>query len=258
MDSLTVVKELSIEQKAELFQAIIDYQNGDEIILTGLMKVVFIPFKNQFIRDDEKYYNEVKASSDKGKLGNLKRWHNDLYLKVIENQLDIDEAINIAKHRPPIVSDEPNRQASPKSLDSDSKNDSDSDKVKKEKAHTLLPSADHSIPQSEIDRFNHYSSWAAENAPKLLKIKKPLTAKQFVDIRSRYSLEQFKEVCLAMEAKKDFLSKYDNLNLTMQSWLKRQFGAGGNSQPPPKIPLQKGIEMPELVTPVVDFLANGQ
>jgi len=124
--------------------------------------------------------------------------------------------------------------------------------------HTLLPSADHSIPQSEIDRFNHYSSWAAENAPKLLKIKKPLTAKQFVDIRSRYSLEQFKEVCLAMEAKKDFLSKYDNLNLTMQSWLKRQFGAGGNSQPPPKIPLQKGIEMPELVTPVVDFLVNGQ
>lgn len=128
----------------------------------------------------------------------------------------------------------------------------------KEKVHTLLPSADHSIPQSEIDRFNHYSSWAAENAPKLLKIKKPLTAKQFVDIRSRYSLEQFKEVCLAMEAKKDFLSKYDNLNLTMQSWLKRQFGAGGNSQPPPKVPLQKGIEMPELVTPVVDFLANGQ
>lgn len=123
----------------------------------------------------------------------------------------------------------------------------------KEKVHTLLPAADHSIPQSDVDRFNHYSSWAAENAPKLLKIKKPLTAKQFVDIRSRYSLEQFKEVCLAMEAKKDFLSKYDNLNLTMQSWLKRQFGAGGNSEPPPKVPLQKGIEMPKLITPTVNF-----
>jgi len=128
----------------------------------------------------------------------------------------------------------------------------------KENVHTLLPSADPSIPQSEIDKFNHYSSWAAENCPKLLKIKKPLTAIQLSEIRKKYSVEQFKEVCFAMEAKKDFLSKYDNLNLTMQSWLKRQFGAGGNSQPPPKVPLQKGIEMPELVTPVVDFLANGQ
>ena len=123
----------------------------------------------------------------------------------------------------------------------------------KENVHTLLPSADHSIPKSEIDRFNHYSSWAAENAPKLLKINKPLTATQLLDIRSKYSSEQFKEICLAMEAKKDFLKKYDNLNLTMRSWLKRQFGEGGNSEPPPKVPLQKGIEMPKLVTPVVNF-----
>jgi hypothetical protein len=122
-----------------------------------------------------------------------------------------------------------------------------------ENVHTLSPSVKPSISQSEIDRFNHYSSWAAENAPKLLKIKKPLTATQLSDIRSKYSAEQFKEVCLAMEAKKDFLSKYDNLNLTMRSWLKRQFGDGGSSEPPPKIPLQKGIQMPKLVTPVVNF-----
>jgi hypothetical protein len=87
----------------------------------------------------------------------------------------------------------------------------------------------------------------------LLKIKKPLTATQLSDIRSKYSAEQFKEVCFSMEAKKDFLSKYDNLNLTMRSWLKRQFGEGGSSEPPPKVPLQKGIQMPKLVTPVVNF-----
>jgi uncharacterized phage protein (TIGR02220 family) len=128
-DSLAVTKELTKDQKADLFDAIIDYQDGKEIALTGLMKAVFIPFKNQFERDNERFYNEVKVSSDKGKLGNLKRWHTDLYTKVIENQLDIDEAIDIAKHRPPIVSDKPNRQASPKSLKNDSKNDNDNDNI---------------------------------------------------------------------------------------------------------------------------------
>jgi len=119
--------------------------------------------------------------------------------------------------------------------------------------HATLPLTELSISQTKIDRLNHYSSWAAENAPKLLKINKPLTATQLAEIRSKYSFEQFKEICLAMEAKKDFLSKYDNLNFTMRSWLKRQFGEGGSSEPPPKVPLQKGIQMPKLVTPVVNF-----
>jgi uncharacterized phage protein (TIGR02220 family) len=124
-DSLAVVKELTKDQKADFLDAIVDYQNGDEVKLTGLMKAVFLPFKNQFDRDNDRFLNEVKISSDKGKLGNLKRWHNDLYEQVIDNQLDIEEAISIAKHRPPTVSDKPNRQASPKSLKNDSKNDND-------------------------------------------------------------------------------------------------------------------------------------
>jgi hypothetical protein len=119
--------------------------------------------------------------------------------------------------------------------------------------HATLPLTESSISQSDIDRFNHYVAWAKSNCEKLLKITKPLTAEQFVDIRNKYSLEQFKEICFAMEAKKDFLKKYDNLNLTMKSWLKRQFGEGGSSEPPPKTPLQKGIQMPKLVTPVVNF-----
>ena len=69
MDSLTVVEELTIEQKAELFQAIIDYQNGKEIILSGLMKAVFIPFKNQFERDNDKYSAIVERNKVNGAKG---------------------------------------------------------------------------------------------------------------------------------------------------------------------------------------------
>lgn len=68
-DSLDVVNELTIEQKAELFQAIIDYNCGKEVKLTGLMNAVFIPFKNQFIRDSEKYEKVIERNIENGSKG---------------------------------------------------------------------------------------------------------------------------------------------------------------------------------------------
>jgi len=168
IDSLAVVKELTIEQKADFLDAIVDYQNGEEVKLTGLMKAVFLPFKNQFDRDNEKYSNEVKVSSDKGKLGNLKRWHIDLYDKVIDNQLDIDKAMDIAKHRHPIVSDDTQSTPIPKSLDSDSKNDSDSkkDNVKDKKKPPTKDGKKISFEKSDIFDKNSFklkfNKWGVE------------------------------------------------------------------------------------------------
>lgn len=68
-DALEVLDELTVEQVGELFLAIKDYQNGKEIKLTGLMKAVFIPFKNQFDRENENYdkISEVrKKAGEKG------------------------------------------------------------------------------------------------------------------------------------------------------------------------------------------------
>ena len=56
-DSLDVLDELSNDQIANLFIAIRDYNKWNEIKLDWLMKAIFIPFKNQFDRDLEKYEN---------------------------------------------------------------------------------------------------------------------------------------------------------------------------------------------------------
>lgn len=237
-DSLNVLDILTDEQAGKLFKAIRNYQNGVPQELDFGINIAFVQFENQFKRDEEKYESVVERNKINGSKGG--RPKNPKKPKETQNN-------------PLGFLETQNNQTEPKKADSDSKNDNDSKKEIKEKVHTLLPLAESSIPQCDIDRFNHYSSWAAENSPKLLKIAKPLTATQLLDIRSKYSIEQFKEICLAMEAKKDFLKRYDNLNLTMRSWLKRQFGEGGNSEPPPKVPLQKGIQMPKLVTPVVNF-----
>jgi hypothetical protein len=69
LDSLEVLDDLSIEQKASLFDAIRDYNLGKEVKLSGLMKAVFTPFKNQFNRDNDKYESIVERNSINGSKG---------------------------------------------------------------------------------------------------------------------------------------------------------------------------------------------
>ena len=68
-DSLDVLDELTKEQVADLFFAIRDYQNGKQPNLDGLMKAIFIPFKNQFDRDSKKYEEVVERRRKAGALG---------------------------------------------------------------------------------------------------------------------------------------------------------------------------------------------
>lgn len=69
LDSLDILDELSTEQKADLFDAIRDYQSGKEVVLKGLMKAVFIPFQNQFKRDLDKYNKIVERNRQNGRKG---------------------------------------------------------------------------------------------------------------------------------------------------------------------------------------------
>jgi len=55
IDSLDVLDELSREEIWDLFIAIKNYNLWEEAKLAGLMKAVFIPFKNQFDRDNDSY-----------------------------------------------------------------------------------------------------------------------------------------------------------------------------------------------------------
>ena len=70
IDSLDVLDDLTIEQTGELFKAIRDYQIEKEIELSGLMKAIFTPFRNQFERDNEKYLQK----SEKNRENAHKRW----------------------------------------------------------------------------------------------------------------------------------------------------------------------------------------
>lgn len=69
IDSLDVLSELTNEQKGILFQSMLDYHKTGEVALEGLMKVIFIPFKNQFDRDALKYENTCSRNKGNGSKG---------------------------------------------------------------------------------------------------------------------------------------------------------------------------------------------
>jgi len=55
LDSLCILDDLTDEQRGQLFNSIYKFNIGEEIKLTGMLKIAFSPFRNQFLRDIEKY-----------------------------------------------------------------------------------------------------------------------------------------------------------------------------------------------------------
>lgn len=108
LDSLDVLDELDIEQAGQLFHAFRAYNLGKQVELTGLLKAVFIPFKNQFDRDLEKYNSIVVRNRENGLKGGKPRQTQTNPVGILGTQTNPNKPDN----------------------DNDSKNDSDSDNEK--------------------------------------------------------------------------------------------------------------------------------
>ena len=112
LDSLDVIDELNDQQIAELFKAIIDYQKTGKTNLKGLMKVVFIPFKNQFLRDQNKYESKCETNKINGSKGGRPKKSKDN-----PDKPKITQRLN----------NKPKKAYNDSDSDNDSKNDSVSD-----------------------------------------------------------------------------------------------------------------------------------
>jgi hypothetical protein len=68
-DSLDVLDELTHEQGGRLFKAIRDFHNSENIELDTDLRIAFVPFKNQFKRDIQKYEKTVERNRINGQKG---------------------------------------------------------------------------------------------------------------------------------------------------------------------------------------------
>lgn len=69
IDSLDILDELTDEQAGKLFKAIKAYQKQEMVELDSFVRIAFSPFKNQFIRDNEKYDLTCKRRAEAGRKG---------------------------------------------------------------------------------------------------------------------------------------------------------------------------------------------
>ena len=69
IDSLDILEDLTLEESGQLFNAIRCYQLGEDMPLKGVVKIAFSPFRNQFIRDIEKYEITCKRRAEAGSKG---------------------------------------------------------------------------------------------------------------------------------------------------------------------------------------------
>lgn len=123
LDSLDVFDELTDSQCRELINAFRDYNSGKDVNLSGLMNAIFISFKNQFDRDDEKYKKISLRNARNGSLGGRPK----------KNPTE--------PKKPTGLFDNPTEPKKPYN-DNDSDNDSDNDKVYRSFDHLSITSSE--------------------------------------------------------------------------------------------------------------------
>ena len=221
IDSLDILDDLTIEQSGKLFKAIRDFHKGIEPELDAITKIAFSPFKNQFIRDNKQYIDKCESESIKGKIGNLKRWHFDLYKKLKEDYSNLDELLNIAKHCHGDNEDSTQSPPIPKSLDSDndSKNDSDNksdsksdNKNDKDNDNNLSGINPQKIENSSLkgEEKKERKKLAPKKERNLAELQYPYTSNNFIQVWDELVLQPkwYKKTTSALQASLVQLSKY--------------------------------------------------
>ena len=104
------LSSLSQNQKGDLLDAIFAFNDDDEIDLEPLTKMAFSFIKSDLQRNKESWNRSIVS----GKIGNLKKYHEEIYKKYNSGELTLEKAENMAyphkreiNSRPPITPDHP-------------------------------------------------------------------------------------------------------------------------------------------------------
>lgn len=99
-DLIKSIEHLTNEEKGILFNHLLEYVNDKNPILEDrLILTAWKPIELQLKRDLIKFEKSKDEKSLSGRVGNLKRWHVDLYNQFVSKELTIEQAEIIANNR---------------------------------------------------------------------------------------------------------------------------------------------------------------
>ena len=99
-DLIHTLEKMPDDKAGLLFKHILKYVNGEEPTTDDLIvELTFEPIKQQLKRDLKAWNEEVQNKSNGGKIGNLKRWHSDIYKQFIDKKITLEQALKIADNR---------------------------------------------------------------------------------------------------------------------------------------------------------------
>jgi len=105
-DWINVFEELEDVEAGRLIKHFFRYVNDlNPEAPDRLTKIAFEPIKQSLKRDLDKWEAKIGERSLSGRMGNLKRYNQDLYFQVVDNEITIENAEEIAKVRKLSLSD---------------------------------------------------------------------------------------------------------------------------------------------------------
>ncbi len=75
--------------------------------------------------------------------------------------------------------------------------------------------------EEEFERFN---KWIDQNTPNIRKIRNQITFEEYIRLTEKYNGEQIRTILTRMGNYKDAPKKYVSVNLTLQNWMKKEYG----------------------------------
>lgn len=202
------VKDLSLEEKGMLFDAIFEYAStGNTNVLPPVVLLAF-KFFRMHIDENNKKWNEIKtkrieagSKGGKQKIANAKQSQANVANAKDTKQSQTNVAVNVNDNVNVNVSTEVDI-----------------------KENTIVSKKDELSLSSPSEEFIKFNQWLDDHCPFVLKVKTQMTEPEYQKLLAKYTKKEISDVLESLNNWKDFPKKRTNVYRSTLDELKKKFG----------------------------------
>ena len=205
------VKDLPLEQKGALLDAIFEYASTGTIIdLPPVVSMAFNFFRSHIDDNTKKWNEKVEKRRAAGRLGGLAKAENSK-----QSQANVANAKDAKQSQANIANLAVNV------------NDNVNDNVSTEvdiKENTIVSKKDDLSLSSPSEEFIKFNQWLDKHCPFVLKVKTQMTEPEYQKLLVKYTKKEISDVLESLNNWKDFPKKRTNVYRSTLDELKKKFG----------------------------------